>query len=95
MTSGRSVEPLLGRAAELARLRALLDDALSGRPRVVIVSGEPGIGRTALLRRFTDEAARAGACVLWPRSFGSPDTRRPSGRPENAHLTVTAPIVEQ
>jgi DNA-binding CsgD family transcriptional regulator len=72
MTSDRSVEPLLGRAAELSRLGTLLDEALSGRPRVVIVSGEPGIGKTRLLRQFTDDAARRGARILWPRSFGSP-----------------------
>jgi predicted ATPase len=72
MTSDRSIEPLLGRAAELSRLGALLDEALSGRPRVVIVSGEPGIGKTTLLRQFADDAARRGARILWPRSFGSP-----------------------
>src|SRR3954470_15250996 len=72
MTSDRSIEPLLGRAAELSRLGALLDEALSGQPCVVIISGEPGIGKTTLLRQFTDDAARRGARILWPRSFGSP-----------------------
>jgi DNA-binding CsgD family transcriptional regulator len=50
----------------------LLDDALAGRPRVVLCSGESGIGKTALLRQFSDEAARRGVRVLWPPSFGSP-----------------------
>jgi DNA-binding CsgD family transcriptional regulator len=72
MTSDRSIEPLLGRAAELSRLGALLDEALSGQPCVVIISGEPGIGKTTLLRQFRDDAARRGARILWPRSFGSP-----------------------
>jgi len=35
MASERWVGALLGRATGLSRLRALLDDALSGRPRVV------------------------------------------------------------
>jgi DNA-binding CsgD family transcriptional regulator len=72
MTNGRSVEPLLGRARELSRLSALLDEALAGRPRVVLCSGEPGIGKTALLRRFADEAARRGVSVVWPVPSGSP-----------------------
>jgi AAA ATPase domain len=40
------------RRAELAMLRAQLDQARSGRPRVVLVSGPAGIGKTALLDRF-------------------------------------------
>ena len=72
MTGGRSIEPVLGRAAEFSRLRALLDDALAGRPRVVLCSGAPGIGKTALFRHFTDEAGRRGVPVLWPAPSGSP-----------------------
>lgn len=40
---------LLGRAAETARLSDLLDQARQGRSRVLVVSGEPGVGKTALL----------------------------------------------
>jgi predicted ATPase len=65
MTTGHSVEPLLGRARECSRLSALFHDALAGRPRVVFCSGEPGIGKTALLRRLTDQTARRG--FRWSR----------------------------
>lgn len=60
-------QPLVGRAAELARLRVLTDvraqtdaaTALHGAPRarILLVSGEAGIGKTKLLRHFVDEAS--------------------------------------
>ena len=40
------------RQGELATLRAKLAEASTGRPRFVLVEGEKGIGKTALLRRF-------------------------------------------
>ena len=40
----------VGRASELEALRAAADDALSGRTRVVMVVGEPGIGKTTSSR---------------------------------------------
>lgn len=47
---------LIGRQAELRLLERELDEVRAGRPRIVLVDGPPGIGRTALLRRFLDEA---------------------------------------
>ncbi|WP_026422658.1 ATP-binding protein [Actinokineospora inagensis] len=47
---------LLGRLAETSRLRALLDDARRSRGGAVLVRGEPGIGKSALL---TDVAGAA------------------------------------
>jgi tetratricopeptide (TPR) repeat protein len=45
--------PLVGRAGELARLRAAYADVQqSGRPAVVTVVGEAGIGKTRLLREL-------------------------------------------
>jgi DNA-binding CsgD family transcriptional regulator/tetratricopeptide (TPR) repeat protein len=45
---------LVGRAAELARLRALLQDAAAGRAVTGLVSGDAGIGKS----RLVDEAQR-------------------------------------
>jgi DNA-binding CsgD family transcriptional regulator len=45
---------LVGRAAELARLRALLQDAAGGRAVTGLVSGDAGIGKS----RLVDEAKR-------------------------------------
>jgi len=47
--------PWVGRAAELARLRGALAASLSGARRIVLISGEAGIGKTSLLDRFLAE----------------------------------------
>jgi predicted ATPase len=62
------VTALFGRSAELARLRGWLADAVAGLPRVVVCSGEAGIGKTRLLEALSDEAASRGTQVLWARS---------------------------
>src|SRR5262249_62399842 len=59
----------VGRTPELGELRARLDRALSGRGGVVLVAGEPGIGKSELADRLGSEAARRGAQVLWGRSW--------------------------
>ena len=41
--------PIVGRNAELAQLRAALVAASGGAGRLVLVSGEPGIGKTRLV----------------------------------------------
>lgn len=47
---------LLGRGTELERLHALLDGARRGASAALIIHGEPGIGKTALLRRAVADA---------------------------------------
>jgi DNA-binding SARP family transcriptional activator len=54
-------EVFVGREAALRQLTGALA-AAAGRGRVVTVSGEPGIGKTSLLRHF---AELAGVPVLW------------------------------
>ncbi|WP_207191612.1 adenylate/guanylate cyclase domain-containing protein [Paracraurococcus ruber] len=48
--------PLFGRAAALARLRALWLSAQSGQGRAVLVSGEAGIGKSRLVAQLLREA---------------------------------------
>jgi len=43
---------LVGREAELTQLHAWLDKALNGERQIVFVTGEPGIGKTALIEAF-------------------------------------------
>ncbi|HYL58689.1 MAG TPA: AAA family ATPase, partial [Candidatus Acidoferrales bacterium] len=59
----------VGRIRELAELRAGLEDALGGRGRLFLVSGEPGVGKTRLADEFSVRAASSGSCVLWGRCW--------------------------
>jgi len=47
--------PIIGREVEVARLGAHLDRAKAGARQMVFVSGELGIGKTALVRTFVEE----------------------------------------
>jgi DNA-binding CsgD family transcriptional regulator/tetratricopeptide (TPR) repeat protein len=53
-------EVMRGRDAERQVVRGLLRRAERGLGGVVLVEGEPGIGKSRLLRECTDEAARRG-----------------------------------
>ncbi len=57
--------PLVGRSAALARLDAALEAATAGQGRTVLISGEPGIGKTRLGEELAALAAAAGAAVAW------------------------------
>jgi DNA-binding CsgD family transcriptional regulator len=66
---------LLEREQQLAALAAYLADAAAGQGRVVLVHGEAGVGKTALVRSFcADASARVfwGACdpLSTPRPLG-------------------------
>ncbi|MGH9005294.1 MAG: AAA family ATPase, partial [Acidimicrobiia bacterium] len=71
----RARTPLIGREAELAGLRAALADAMSGTGSLVMVAGEPGIGKTRLTDELAAEALRGRALVFVGRCLeaeGSP-----------------------
>src|SRR6266536_4410644 len=55
---------LVGRAAELAEARELWRRAREGQGHAVLLSGEPGAGKTRLAREITIQAAVDGAVVL-------------------------------
>ena len=48
---------LLGRTAELEILGQLIVNVRSGQSAVLVVRGEPGIGKTALLRHLIGQAS--------------------------------------
>lgn len=60
---------LVGRDAELGRLRDLWADAAAGRPGTAVLTGEAGIGKTALASALTAEVRRAGALVVEATCF--------------------------
>ncbi len=60
-------EPLVGREHELSVLTAAWRDAARGRSRVVLVSGEPGVGKTRLLTELAERVAADGGLVLHGR----------------------------
>jgi DNA-binding CsgD family transcriptional regulator len=59
---------LAGRDDELAVLRHLLTELAAGVGGAVLVEGEQGIGKSALLRRVLGDAADTGIRVAWATS---------------------------
>ncbi len=68
--------PLVGRDAELAELRTALGEAMAGSGRLVMLAGEPGIGKTRLTEELAAEALRRRALV-----FVGPLSRSRRGTP--------------
>ncbi|HEX2415483.1 MAG TPA: BTAD domain-containing putative transcriptional regulator [Thermoleophilaceae bacterium] len=60
---------LVGRERELAELVAGLDDAIAGRGRLILLAGEPGIGKSRLADELVDRAREGGAVTLFGRAW--------------------------
>ncbi len=88
-----SAAPLVGRERELAELRAALDTALAGHGRLVLLGGEPGIGKTRLAAVLADEARARDVAVWWGR--GWEDGSAPAFWPWNTALRPWAEAVPQ
>ena len=56
---------LLGRDSEMALLTGLIRDVARGRGGSVLIEGEPGIGKSALVQAVVAEAPEAGCEVFW------------------------------
>ena len=59
----------VGRQREMGELKACLEDALSGKGRLVTLVGEPGIGKTRTAQELVTYAGLRGAQVLWGRCY--------------------------
>jgi DNA-binding CsgD family transcriptional regulator/tetratricopeptide (TPR) repeat protein len=57
--------PFVGRSRELAALGRLLPDAETEGGRVALLSGEPGSGKSRLVRELAGDAATDGVLVLY------------------------------
>ncbi len=55
---------IIGRDHELATLEDQLLEAIAGRGRALLVSGEAGLGKSALIRQFIEKARAHGVRVL-------------------------------
>lgn len=60
---------LEGREPELAQLAAAWSAARAGRGRIVVVTGEAGIGKSSLLSSLSEQAASQGVQALWGRAW--------------------------
>ena len=56
-----------GRAAQLEAVRMAWKEAIEQRCRAVLISGEPGVGKTRLVTEFVRTAHDDGGVVLWGR----------------------------
>jgi predicted ATPase len=70
---------VVGRSDELATLRAALESAVAGRGSIILVVGEPGLGKTRLLREVHGWCAARGLASLVGRAVqtASPVPFRP------------------
>ncbi len=69
-TPSAAFEPqLVGRTREWSELTCAWQQAAAGRPHMVLLSGEAGIGKSALAAELRSWAAHQGALVLEARCF--------------------------
>jgi DNA-binding SARP family transcriptional activator len=84
--------PLVGRAAELRVIASALERTARGElPRVLVILGEPGIGKSRMLAEVAARARAAGGTVLAGGAFEA-ETVRPYGPWIDALRTVSASI---
>jgi DNA-binding SARP family transcriptional activator/tetratricopeptide (TPR) repeat protein len=69
--SGSAAGSLVGRSRELESLRARWRAAAAGAPGVVLVRGDPGVGKTRLVTALAQSAGLDGAVVATARCFGA------------------------
>ena len=72
------LERFVGRAEETRRLVRLLDEANEGRPQIVALSGEAGVGKTTMLRQLAPEVRLRGGAIVTGRCLEA-DVKPPYG----------------
>jgi DNA-binding CsgD family transcriptional regulator len=55
----------VGRQREMGKLKAILEDALSSQGQLLMLVGEPGIGKTRTAQELAAHAETRGAQILW------------------------------
>src|SRR5664279_846803 len=72
------ISDLLDREAELERVRRLLNEAKTGSGGLLLVEGEPGIGKTSFIKVSMELATEQGVQVLAARG-GELEQKLPFG----------------
>jgi predicted ATPase len=65
----RTVPPFVNRREELVWLEHCLQDAVAGHPRVVLILGDAGVGKTRLLQEVRSLAMDRGISVCYGRCY--------------------------
>ena len=89
----QSAKILVGRQREMAELNAALDCAMAGHGRLVMLAGEPGIGKTRIAQELAGLAEQRGARVLWGWCYeqeGAPPYW-PWVQPVRSYISATEP----
>ncbi|MCD2195373.1 AAA family ATPase [Actinomycetospora endophytica] len=68
---GLAAAPLVGRHGEFEMLRRVWTDAAAGRPRLALVRGDPGVGKSRLVTEVAELARTQGAVVATAQCFGT------------------------
>lgn len=66
------IHPFMGRARELKTFRGAFARMLDGGRQLVLLSGEPGIGKTRCAEAFAADAEDRGGLVLWGQCYEEP-----------------------
>lgn len=64
-TRSGTATAFIGRRREMATLESALDDAMAGQGRLVMLAGEPGIGKSRIAQELSSRASNLGAQVFW------------------------------
>jgi predicted ATPase len=66
-----STRVFVGRGHELATLRSSVEGVLEGRGQLLLLAGEPGIGKTRTAEELVSYAQHRGVKALWGRCYES------------------------
>jgi hypothetical protein len=69
-----TAEIFVGRSREIAAIESMLIEARAGGGRLVLLTGEPGIGKSRLAEEVSRRAEALGWLAAWGRSWEGPGT---------------------